>query len=213
MKDRIQAAPGSLSISLSLFGLAYVIVCILAGPNPPSFLFDAIPAGMPRRVGGALLWIHVAVSYAINSQAFCSSVERVVGHKLSRCSFGPRLRWTTLTGVVVVACYIVANSIPFFKVSRILNVAYQTLHFYSGHSNRTCVLVSYFLQDLVSLCGALTSIPLTLILPAILYRRLYPSAAVCLLLVASTLFMTVGLIGAVGSINVDKQMRAPFSCN
>lgn len=182
MKDRKQAAPGSLSISLSLFGLAYVTVCLLAGPNPPSFLFDAIPAGLPRRFGGALLWIHVAVSYAINSQAFCSSVERVASHKFQRCLFGPRLRWTILTGMVAVASYLVANSIPFFK-------------------------------DLVSLCGALTSIPLTLILPAILYRRLFPSKAVCLLLVASTLFMVVGLIGAVGSINVDKQMRAPFSCN
>mmetsp|Transcript_18406 Transcript_18406/g.27499 ORF Transcript_18406/g.27499 Transcript_18406/m.27499 type:complete len:98 (+) Transcript_18406:366-659(+) len=96
--------------------------------------------------------------------------------------FGPRFRWTALTGMVALASYIVANSIPFFK-------------------------------DLVSLCGALTSIPLTLILPAILYRRLYPSKAVGLLLIASTLFMIVGLIGAVGSINVDKQMRAPFSCN
>ena len=67
-------------------------------------------------------------------------------------------------------------------------------------------------KDLVSLCGAMTSIPLTLILPAILYRRLFPSKAVVLLLIASTLFMIVGLIGAVGSINIDKQMRAPFSC-
>lgn len=128
MKDRKQAAPGSLSISLSLFGLAYVTVCILAGPDPPSFLFDAIPAGIPRRVGGALLWVHVAVSYAINSQAFCSSVERVVGHKLQRCLFGPRLRWTVLTGMVAVASFLVANSIPFFKVSS-CSLAYQTIAF------------------------------------------------------------------------------------
>ncbi len=138
MKDRKQAAPGSLSISLSLFGLAYVTVCVLAGPNPPSFLFDAIPAGMPRRVGGALLWIHVAVSYAINSQAFCSSVERVVGHKLGRCSFGPRLRWTALTGIVALASYMVANSIPFFKVRSYSVIWYQSLYFYSDHSNRIC---------------------------------------------------------------------------
>jgi hypothetical protein len=119
MKDRKQAAPGSLSISLSLFGLAYVTVCLLSGPNPPSFLFDAIPAGGQRRFAGALLWIHVAVSYAINSQAFCSSVERVVGHKLGRRLFGPRLRWTVLTGMVALASYVVANSIPFFKVRSI----------------------------------------------------------------------------------------------
>ena len=114
MKDRRQAAPGSLSISLSLFGLAYVIVCVLAGPNPPSFLFDAVPTGIQRRIAGALLWVHVAVSYAINSQAFCSSVERVIGQRRLLC--GPRFRWTFLSGIVVVASFVVANSIPFFKV-------------------------------------------------------------------------------------------------
>ena len=116
MKDRKQAAPGSLSISLTLYGVAYIVVCLLAGPNPPSFLFDAIPYGMQRRIGGLLLWIHVAVSYAINSQAFCSSVERVAGHHLGQVLVGARLRWTALTGCVAVASYVVANSIPFFKV-------------------------------------------------------------------------------------------------
>ena len=124
MKDRKQAAPGSLSISLTLYGFAYIVVCLLAGPNPPSFLFDAIPYGIQRRIGGLLLWIHVAVSYAINSQAFCSSVERVAGHHLGQLLAAPRLRWTALTGCVAVASYIVANSIPFFKV-RSLMILYK----------------------------------------------------------------------------------------
>lgn len=98
-----------------------------------------------------------------------------------------------------------------FVFFSILNHCISTQEVISTRCNCACTI--YNPQDLVSLCGALTSIPLTLILPAVLYRRLYPSKAVCLLLVASTVFMTVGLIGAVGSINVDKQMRAPFSCN
>lgn len=136
MKDRKQAAPGSLSISLTLYGVAYIAVCLLAGPNPPSFLFDAIPYGMQRRIGGALLWIHVAVSYAINSQAFCSSVERVAGHHLGQLLSGPRLRWTALTGCVAVASYVVANSIPFFKV-RSLMILYNYFVYTRTSSNRS----------------------------------------------------------------------------
>jgi len=61
MVDRAKAAPGALSVSLSIYGCAYIAVCFVAGDNPPSFLFDAIPEGMGRRVGGFLLWVHVAV--------------------------------------------------------------------------------------------------------------------------------------------------------
>lgn len=130
MKDRKQVAPGSLSISLTLYGLAYVVVCLLAGPSPPQFLFDAIPTGMQRRLAGALLWVHVAVSYAINSQAFCSSVERVVvHHNLGGVCVGPRLRWAALTGMVAVSSYIVANTIPFFQVRFQLALVYRFLIF------------------------------------------------------------------------------------
>lgn len=66
MADRTKAAPGALSVALTIYGLAYVIVCLLAGPHPPSFLFDAIPSGLGRQVAGFLLWIHVAVRYEKN---------------------------------------------------------------------------------------------------------------------------------------------------
>lgn len=61
MADRTKAAPGSLSIALSIYGIAYIAVCLLAGDEPPSFLFDAIPSGLGRQVAGFLLWVHVAV--------------------------------------------------------------------------------------------------------------------------------------------------------
>ena len=57
-------------------------------------------------------------SYAINSQAFCSSVDRVVGHRVKLCGLDGRhrIRWGVLTALVALSSYIVANAIPFFKV-------------------------------------------------------------------------------------------------
>ena len=120
MVDRSKAAPHSLSIALSLYGFAYIAVCLLAGPTPPSFLFDAIPIGTGRRIAGFLLWVHVAVSYAINSQALCSSLDRMYSHSARKkvlLQKRDRIRWFILTAGVAVTSYLVANAVPFFKVS------------------------------------------------------------------------------------------------
>jgi hypothetical protein len=119
MADRTKAAPQSLSIALSIYGFAYIVVCLMAGTAPPSFLFDAIPIGSGRRIAGLLLWIHVAVSYAINSQALCSSLDRMMARSaLGRGALAEshRLRWFILTFSVAATSYLVANAIPFFKV-------------------------------------------------------------------------------------------------
>lgn len=75
----------------------------------------------------------------------------------------------------------------------------------------------------MALCGALTSIPLTLLLPGIFYRRVqmvplcFPTLHSKLsfsLVVFSFVFMIVGLLGAVGSIAVDwKHHEGPFACH
>ena len=63
LTDR-REAPKSLAISLSVFGTAYVLLVAAAGPNPPGFLFDAIPVHTwNRHIAGILLWMHVVVSY------------------------------------------------------------------------------------------------------------------------------------------------------
>ena len=155
LRDRRQA-PVSLALALAVFGATYILICWAAGPNPPSFLFDAIPAGTKRRrIGGVLLWIHVVVSYVINAQALCSSMDRLLWRrwttKLCACfpssctstrlvDSAPATRWMILTFVVGVAAYLVANAVPFFT-------------------------------DLVALIGAVTSVPLTLLLPALFWRQ------------------------------------------
>lgn len=166
-------------------------ICV---PDPPSFLFDAIPGGFSRRIAGFLLWGHVAVSFAINSQALCSSLDRLCFRTVQSWDLNnrPRQRWLILTFLMAFLSYMVSNAIPFFK-------------------------------DLVSLIGALTSVPLSLTLPALLYRKAHSYASLCWpssptswsfwLIVYSFLFLCVGLVGSLSSIEKDWRLHGPpFSC-
>ncbi|KAL3937823.1 MAG: hypothetical protein SGBAC_007151 [Bacillariaceae sp.] len=193
LADR-RAAPHSLAMALTAFGVVYIFVSLAAGENPPSFLFNAMPAkGVHRRLAGLFLWIHVAVSYAINSQAICSSMDRLFFKHWDpvRCLHDDR-RWMLLSGVTAASAFLVANSIPFFK-------------------------------DLVGLTGALTSVPLTLLLPAVYHRKLLrlsiwkfefnhlPSFG---LMIFSVVFMVSAIIGSVRSIMLDwkNDQGGFFSC-
>lgn len=203
LRDRSDA-PKSLAIGLTAFGACYVLLCLAAGPNPPGFLFDAIPAGTGRRhIGGILLWVHVVVSYSINSQAICSSIDRLLWQKFAESFLPPvddwlssaqaATRWLVLTLIVAVSAYSVANAIPFFA-------------------------------DLVALIGAVTSVPLTLLLPAMFWRK---HLRVPLFLPTTTrdtmgsisltyfaiAFMVAATIGSLYSIRQDwSEHGPPFSC-
>ena len=192
LADRKQA-PRTLFYGLSMFGSVYVLIIVLAGNRPPSFLFDAItPGTWNRQLAGFLLWGHVMVSYAINSQAICASLERLVSPRIPWLDeTTPALRWMTLTGCLAVLAYTVANAIPFF-------------------------------DDLVALIGALTSVPLTLLLPALFWRQMghYPlwkptpdSVPSWLLLMYATVFMVTATVGSLWSIRQDWESHGPpFSC-
>lgn len=193
--DRNQS-PKSLGIALISFGIVYVGVCILAGPNPPALLFDAIPSGLPRRIAGFFLWIHVAVSFAINSQALCSSLDRLKFHRVTVFGLGDnhKARWAVLTFLIATSSYFIANAIPFFN-------------------------------DLVSLIGAITSVPLTLLLPALYHRKVVEvplfwvgggsvsDIASLSLVIFSLIFLVCGVVGSISSIQMDWAHHGrPFSC-
>ena len=194
-------APKTLGIGIATFGTFYVAIILLAGSHPPALLFDAIPQGtVSRRIAGLLLWGHVIVSYAINSQAICSSLDRLSFHRCLRMPGrnDPVTRWAILTGFMAVLAYTVANLIPFF-------------------------------DDLVSLIGGLTGVPLTLLLPAIFYRKHLSvrslwwsnpttsskeSIVSAALLFFSILFMVTATAGAIHSITIDWGKHGPpFSCH
>ena len=162
--------------------------------DPPGFLFDAIPPGWNRRLAGFLLWIHVAVSYAINSQAICASMDRLFFSNIEFCGIHkrPTIRWMCLSFILCVAAFMVANAVPFFK-------------------------------DLVALIGALTSVPLSLHLPAIFFRR-YLQAPIWFptkqtlgsyaLLIFASVFMVAALAGSLSSIELDwANHGGPFACH
>ena len=185
-------APRSLFYSLASFGSFYVAIIVLAGNNPPSFLFDTIPLGISRRIAGLLLWAHVVVSYAINSQAICSSMDRTFFHRFLCGSMSAGQRWILLTAFMAVAAFTVANAIPFFK-------------------------------DLVALIGALTSVPLTLLFPALCWRKhlgvpLWMPTRDSLwsfgLVLFSTSFLVAATAGSLYSIQQDWSSHgAPFACH
>ena len=217
-------APKSLGVALAGFGAVYVTVCLTAGDNPPGFLFDAIPAGPSRQWAGLFLWIHVSVSFAINSQAFCSSLDRIYFYSVTKWNLieRHRLRWGMLTCGTTLGSLFIANAVPFFK-------------------------------DLVALIGALTSVPLTLLLPAFYHRKIRGLNVLCCsfnnsstasrrnytnmnhvdtmgltssilekicdrlsfgLVVFSFAFLGCGLIGSLYSITMDwSSKREPFTCH
>lgn len=81
-----------------------------------------------------------------------------------------------------------------------------------------------FFKDLVALIGAMTSIPLTLLLPAILYRKVvslpiwrpaWSGNASYVLLVFSIMFTVAALVGSLNSILADwaNHTGGFFACN
>lgn len=192
--DRTKA-PSSLAIALSAFGSFYIFIVLAAGNHPPGFLFDAIPINtLQRRLAGFFLWVHVVVSYAINSQAICASMDRIFFYQWGPVqAWSDEQRWMLLTGIMASTAFIVANAIPFFK-------------------------------DLVAFIGSLTSVPLTLLLPAVYHRRVQgvpiwlptaDSLASYALLVFSSLFMVTATMGSVYSILSDWEHHNGgfFSCH
>lgn len=206
LADRSEA-PKTLALSLVVFGFVYVVICWFAGPFAPSFLFDAIPQGsINRRLAGVLLWMHVVVSYgkrptlppihthtkaniiAINSQALCSSLDRLVWHRLYLPDWPAWKRWLTLTSIISVSAYLVANAIPFFS-------------------------------DLVSLIGAMTTVPLTLLFPAVFFRAQNGMSvwgcggASSALTYFALSFAVLASIGSFDSVLLDwSKHKTPFSC-
>jgi len=196
-------APKSLAVALTAFGSIYVFIIVMAGDNPSGFLFDEIPRGsLSRQVAGFFLWVHVSVSYAINSQALCSSMDRNFFSSWDPVrQWTDKSRWTALTAIMASTAFFIANAIPFFN-------------------------------DLVAFSGALTSVPLTLLLPAVFYRRaceevqvwcpvitwdsIHPNRnwASYLLLVYSCVFMIVATLGSIYSVLSDWRQHSGgfFSC-
>jgi amino acid permease len=223
-------APTVLAYALTATVTVYVTVVVLAGANPPSFLFDAIPAGTAsRRIAGFLLWAHVSVSYAINSQALCGSLDRLAIQKwLSGKQPAPGLPQPALKASPSASSLDSEKETdetlnqsgcrrPWSDRQRwlLITIVVSTLSYSVANA------VPFF-SDLVALIGAMTSVPLTLLLPALFWRKHLnlplwlptpDSWTSYALVVFSVVFMITATLGAIHSIRQDWARHGPpFSC-
>lgn len=69
----------ALGLALSGMCVGFTVVVMCSGEHPPPFLLDAIPHSAPtyRHLAASLLFVHVAISYAISSVALCSAILRL----------------------------------------------------------------------------------------------------------------------------------------
>ena len=85
------------------------MVVFLSGPEPPRFLLDAVHHGTDGRVAAGLLFAHVAVSYAINQNVLARTLERYLGHTLSRKG------WALMTAALTLSSLLIAILVPVFS--------------------------------------------------------------------------------------------------
>lgn len=109
MKDPREARK-TLRYGVAAFTLVYVVVVFMSGSGPPRFLLDSVGHhSADARVAAALLYCHVAVSYAINQNVLARTLERYLGYTLSRKG------WALLTAVLTLSSLLIAVLIPVFS--------------------------------------------------------------------------------------------------
>ncbi len=108
MRDPREARK-TLRYGIAAFTCVYVVVVFLSGPAPPRFLLDAVHHGTDGRIAAGLLFAHVAVSYAINQNVLARTLERYLGHTLSRKG------WALLTAALTLSSLLIALLVPVFS--------------------------------------------------------------------------------------------------
>ena len=98
-----------LRYGIAAFTCVYVVVVFLSGPEPPRFLLDAVHHGTDGRIAAGLLFAHVAVSYAINQNVLARTLERYLGHTLSRKG------WALMTAALTLSSLLIAVLVPVFS--------------------------------------------------------------------------------------------------
>ena len=108
MRDPREARK-TLRYGIAAFTCVYVVVVFLSGPEPPRFLLDAVHHGTDGRIAAGLLFAHVAVSYAINQNVLARTLERYLGHTLSRKG------WALMTAALTLSSLLIAVLVPVFS--------------------------------------------------------------------------------------------------
>lgn len=184
-----------------IYGFTILVAYGMKGIDTPEFLPDSVPAGVARRIAGALVVLHITVSYVIACQPL---------HNWLHCTIFPQtyqeestlgsIHWFLLTVGYLMIGFVIGNLIPFFA-------------------------------DVQALIGSLFGAPIVFGWPAAFYLALHrrnthswSEAATCMgygnliicsifLFVCTPLFCLLGTTGAIQSIIQDsKEAVKPFQC-
>ncbi|GMI04396.1 hypothetical protein TrRE_jg13266 [Triparma retinervis] len=103
--EDVSSSSKVLRYGLAIMSLLYgTIICLTPSSNPPSFLLDILDAGsLSSRLASFSLFIHVAISFSINSQAL---VRRLV----ENCN----ISWLQCTTIISVSTLITTLLVPSF---------------------------------------------------------------------------------------------------
>ena len=100
----------TLRYGVAAFTLVYIVVVFMSGPEPPRFLLDSVGRhSTDARVAAALLYCHVAVSYAINQNVLARTLERALGDTVSRKG------WALMTAALTLSSLLIAILVPVFS--------------------------------------------------------------------------------------------------
>ena len=116
----------------------YAIIIILSPRDAPQLFLSVLPLGsLGSRVASFCLFVHVGISFSINSMALCRGlIDSFDGFGSASPASGSSKSWWIISAIVAVTVLAIVAVVPFFA-------------------------------SLTSLIGALTTIPLTLTLPII----------------------------------------------
>eukprot|EP00980_Cylindrotheca_fusiformis_P006250 scaffold1336_cov158-Cylindrotheca_fusiformis.AAC.12 len=189
-------------VMCAVYGLTVVVAYGIKGADTPEFLPDSVPSGLAQRFAGALVALHITVSYVIACQPLHDWLhQNIFPSTYHEESTLGSIHWFLITGGYLVFGFIVGNLIPFFA-------------------------------DVQALIGSLFGAPTIFGWPAIFYLVLcrrktsswkeavtfmgYGHAATCVvfLFVCTPLFCVLGTTGAIQSIVEDTKMALrPFQCS
>mmetsp|Transcript_22160 Transcript_22160/g.71783 ORF Transcript_22160/g.71783 Transcript_22160/m.71783 type:complete len:471 (-) Transcript_22160:125-1537(-) len=167
------------------------------GADVPGFILDILPYNWTRRVAGAAMFVHIALSYVITNQILGRHLHLAIRPQSANdWGVSGSLVWLAISGAALTACFVISEAVPFF-------------------------------ENLSGIIGALLSAPIFFFFPAfftLALKRKHPelewdfpgeSAVLHAIMALATAIFAFGLAGEVTQVvaNFGEENTAPFACH
>ena len=111
--------PKAVCLAFSVLFVVYMVVCILAfracAENTPGNILLVLPSDWRKGTCGALMVIHLLVTYTISQQVLNRAVCLFLMPSALGVGGSARAKWFGITTAFMMACCLVANLVPLFQ--------------------------------------------------------------------------------------------------